>query len=331
MQEAGKSEQTIVPGAVYGGLRARLPQDDVGDVEPGRPALAWRPSHSAGDDLETVSAEPLTPELVLVDPDLARRAREQLPDREPEPRRTTGESIPSPVTPHLDPDLARRAREQLPDREPEPRRTTGESIRSPVTPRLVVVQPSPATFERRLQPPPRKRRRGRILILLLLAAAAAIGIMRVPSLRHFFWESREVAVSPTVREPAPVLRGGPYSTPKPPQHAASSSTPDKAGPKETVKPKGGAVPRTAPSRRAFAWVAVPKATYYLVRFYRGSQEIFEARPSGPRLSLPPEWVFKGHRHSLTPGSYRWVVQAGFGRPTEARLGQPIVSAKLVVV
>jgi hypothetical protein len=294
MQEAGKSEQTIVPGAVYGGLRARLPQDDVGDVEPGRRGLARQRSHSAGDERETISAEPLTPELVLVDPDLARRAREQLPDREPEPRRTTAESMPPPATP-----------------------------------RLLVVQPSPATFERRLEPPPQKRRRGRIIIPLILAAAAVAGIVRAPSLRHFFWESREVAVSPTVREPAAVSRPGAHSTPKPPP-PASSSTPGKAEPKKTVKPKRPAAPRTAPSRRPFAWVAVPKATYYLVRFYRGSQEIFEARPSAPRLSLPPEWVFKGHRYSLTPGSYRWVVQAGFGRPAEARLGQPIVSAKLVV-
>jgi len=295
MQEAGKSEQTIIPGAGFGGLRARVPQD-VGDVEP---------------------EEPLTPELVLVDPDLARRAREQLPDREPEPRQTTGESIPSPVTSLLDPDLARRGREQPPDREPEPRRTTVEAIPYPVTPRLVVVQPDPSTFERRLKPPPRKRRRGRILILLILAAAAVTGIVLVPSLRHIVWESREVAVVQPVRKPAP------------PPHA-SSTTPDKAKPKETVKPKARVAPRSAPSHRPFAWVAVPKATYYLVRFYRGSQEIFEARPSAPRLSLPPKWVFKGHRYSLTPGSYRWVVQAGFGRPTEARLGQPIVSAKLVV-
>jgi len=295
MQEAGKSEQTIIPGAGFGGLRARVPQD-VGDVEP---------------------EEPLTPELVLVDPDLARRAREQLPDREPEPRQTTGESIPSPVTSLLDPDLARRGREQPPDREPEPRRTTVEAIPYPVTPRLVVVQPDPSTFERRLKPPPRKRRRGRILILLILAAAAVTGIVLVPSLRHIVWESREVAVVQPVRKPAP------------PPHA-SSTTPDKAKPKETVKPKARVAPRSAPSHRPFAWVAVPKATYYLVRFYRGSQEIFEARPSAPRLSLPPKWVFKGHRYSLTPGSYRWVVQAGFGRPAEARLGQPIVSAKLVV-
>ena len=217
----------------------------------------------------------------------------------------------------VDPDLARRAREQLPDPEPEPRRTTGEAIPYPVTPRLVVVQPDPSTFERRLKPPPRKRRRGRILVLLTLAAAAVTGIVLVPSLRHIFWESREVAVVQPVRKPAP------------PPHA-SSTTPDKAKPKETVKPKARVAPRSAPSHRPFAWVAVPKATYYLVRFYRGSQEIFEARPSAPRLSLPPEWVFKGHRYSLTPGSYRWVVQAGFGRPAEARLGQPIVSAKLVV-
>jgi hypothetical protein len=316
MHEAGKSEQTIVPEAVYSGLRARVPQD-VGDVEPGSRGLARQRSDSPGEARETISAEPLTPELVLVDPDLARRAREQLPDREPEPRRTTGESIPSPVTSLVDPDLARRGREKPPAREPEPRRTTVVAIPYPVTPRLVVVQPDPSTFERRLKPPPRKRRRGRILVLLTLAAAAVAGIVLVPSLRHIFWESREVAVVQPVREPAP------------PPHP-SSSTPDKAKPNETVKPKARVAPRSAPSHRPFAWVAVPKATYYLVRFYRGSQEIFEARPSAPRLSLPPEWVFKGHRYSLTPGTYRWVVQAGFGRPTEARLGQPIVSAQLVV-
>jgi hypothetical protein len=307
MQEAGKSEQTVLPGAAFGGLRARLPEN--GDVESRRRGAAQQRSDSAGDEREMTSAEPLTPELVLVDPDLARRAREQLPDREPEPRRITREWIPSPATP--------------PMRVVQPSPPTA----SPATPPIRLVQPSPETFARDLRPPPQKRRRGRVLILLM-AAVAATGIALVPSLRHFFWETRRVAVVPTVREPT-VPRGEAHSKPKSPPHQ-TSATPGKAGSKKTVKPKRRTAPRTAPSNRPFAWVAVPKATYYLVRFYRGSQEIFEARPSAPRLSLPPKWVFKGHRYSLTPGSYRWVVQAGFGRPTEARLGQPIVSAKLVV-
>src|SRR6266705_6223513 len=89
MQEAGDSAQSVLPGAAFGGLRARLPEDAVGELE--RRRAARQRSDSATDGRETISAEPLTPELALVDPDLARRARAQLPDREPEARRIPGE------------------------------------------------------------------------------------------------------------------------------------------------------------------------------------------------------------------------------------------------
>lgn len=264
MHEGRNSPQAIGRDTAFSGLLARLERDGMNE----QIVSAWhgaeqRP-HATGDRRDTNVGEPLTPELVLVDPDLARRAREQLPEREPERRRV--------------------AVEQKPAAQP---------------PLFGFVQPTPSAHAVDLQLRRRKRRRrNRVLVLLILGIATAAAILRVEPLRHFFWESREATVVPS--------RG----TTKPNRRPAN--------------------PPAAQSARAFAWVSVPNATYYLVQFYRGRDEIFRARPSAPRLLVPAQWAFKGRRYSLTPGRYRWSVRPGFGRPSQARYGQPVVRAKLVI-
>jgi hypothetical protein len=78
------------------------------------------------------------------------------------------------------------------------------------------------------------------------------------------------------------------------------------------------------------WVAVPGTSFYLVRFYLGTKEIFRARPSRPRLLLPDRWSFGGHRYSLSPGRYLWSVRPAFGGSSRPRFGWPIVQARLVI-
>lgn len=255
MHEGRNSPQATGRDTAFSGLLARLERDRMNE----QIVSAWhgaeqRP-HATGDRRDTNVGEPLTPELVLVDPDLARRAREQLPEREPERRRV--------------------AVEQKPAAQP---------------PLFGFVQPTPSAHavDRQLRRR-KRRRRNRVLVLLILGIATAAAILSVEPLRHFFWESREATVVPA---------GGESSA--------------------------------GVSARAFAWVSVPNATYYLVQFYRGRDEIFRARPSAPRLLVPAQWAFKGRRYSLTPGRYRWSVRPGFGRPSQARYGQPVVRAKLVI-
>src|SRR5438093_6164506 len=81
MHEAGTSSQAMRRDTAFNGLLARLERDGMDR----RVVSAWR-DVAAEHGRETRLDEPLTPELALVDPDLARRAREQLllGEREPD-------------------------------------------------------------------------------------------------------------------------------------------------------------------------------------------------------------------------------------------------------
>jgi hypothetical protein len=80
---------------------------------------------------------------------------------------------------------------------------------------------------------------------------------------------------------------------------------------------------------AFAWAAASHATYYRVRFFRGEEPVFEAKPSQPRILVPSRWTFHGHSQTLAAGTYHWVVQPGFGRRSENRYGRKLVDANWV--
>jgi hypothetical protein len=294
VHERNDNEQLVGPDTAFSGLLTRLERDGMNR----RVVSASR--DAAGHGRETRLDEPLTPELVLVDPDLARRAREQL------------------VEGVREPDQAPVAVEQDP------------AARMPL---FGFIQPTPSThvLERRRRSPWR-RRGGLVLVLLFLGVAAAVAILRVEPLKHFFWKSREATeLRSDVKPSAGVSRSRTVATPKP------GPTLQPRGPRETApSQRSGKTPRrpaaapATPSARAFAWVAAPHATYYLVQFYRRGDEIFRARPSAPRLLVPAHWTFNGRRYSLLPGRYRWSVRPGYGRPAQARYGQPVVSAKLVI-
>jgi hypothetical protein len=86
--------------------------------------------------------------------------------------------------------------------------------------------------------------------------------------------------------------------------------------------------RVAP--HSFAWIRVPRATYYLLRIYRGPRLIFSAEPTANRIVLPGSWRFAGRTQRLAGGRYRWSVRPGFGPPAAKRYGREIVRAALVV-
>jgi len=294
VHERNDNEQLVGPDTAFRGLLTRLERDGMNR----RVVSASR--DAAGHRREARLDEPLTPELVLVDPDLARRAREQLVEGDREP------------------DQAPAAVEQGP---------------TPQMPLFGFIQPTPSThvLERRRRSVWR-RRGGLVLALLFLAAAATVAILRVEPLKHFFWKSREATDLRSNSAPrAGVSRSRTAATPKPgpklhpgtPRRTARSQ---RSG-QTPRRPAAAPAPRSA---RAFAWVAAPHATYYLVQFYRRGDEIFRARPSAPRLLVPAHWTFNGRRYSLVPGRYRWSVRPGYGRRTQAQYGQPVVSAKLVI-
>ncbi len=85
--------------------------------------------------------------------------------------------------------------------------------------------------------------------------------------------------------------------------------------------------RLTPFRaHAFGWARVPEASYYRIRFFRGGREVFEALRTRAGIVLPANWRFRGRKFALSPGRYRWVVQAGFGVPSSKRYGKTVVAA-----
>jgi hypothetical protein len=272
--------------------------------------------------------EPVSPELALVDPDLAARLRALLPDIEIEP--------PEPVL---------RA---LPDPEP-PALPLPELVPAPVEPRLVYVYPS---------------RRERLLsfakAFALGAAAATVVTVGVVSETSDGPSTVDAGTTPP-RTTAPVTEapsGGAAGTPPATTAAgraagvagagAAKATQTKrpqvrgAGPKaasgaaatsgkatgssQGSKPKPAPAAPAAESRR-FAWAPVEDAVGYRFELFRGDKQVLETRTSQPAYELAGSWQHDGQTESLDSGEYRWYVWPIFSSGPAA---QAVVQAKLSI-
>lgn len=273
-------------------------------------------------------AERVSPELVLVDPELAARARASLQDddaRELEPQ-----SLPA---------LARRDSLVAASPHAVPIRATSELLEQAET--------------RPVAPRKRRRWRRRLAAILTLAALAGVATAVVISTpkrssrlsavvehvsttaaapEHAPFTKSSNGRTPTTRAP----RAAPTATTSLPTTTTTTTTmgsradPTHRPSSSVPRPQPAAPKRAPPAPRLFNWAPVPAATYYLVTFYRGRKEIYVARPGAPRVALPSKWTFAGRHYRLTPGRYRWSVRVGRGRPAAARYGKLIVQATLVV-
>jgi hypothetical protein len=77
------------------------------------------------------------------------------------------------------------------------------------------------------------------------------------------------------------------------------------------------------------WTPVKGATYYNVVLVR-ARRVYSAWPRQPRLQLPPSWTYRGRRHRLRPGTYRWYVWPGFGGLSAGRYGRLLGGSTFVV-
>jgi hypothetical protein len=78
------------------------------------------------------------------------------------------------------------------------------------------------------------------------------------------------------------------------------------------------------ARRLFVWLPIRGASHYNVRFFDGSQTVFEAWPTDARVTVPIRGTFRGRPFEFTNGRYRWVVRPAFGTRSSGRYGDPIV-------
>jgi hypothetical protein len=285
--------------------------------------------------------EPLSPELALVDPELAERARRRLREQPPS---ATGDAMADAREDGQAQRIAARARPIDSLGEPSVRErllaagADGELLLTrPATPDDV---PSPSAEPDR-RPPRRRLRRAVAALVLVGAAAAAVGFLL--GARPFVatdgpsGNGATSADETSAPHTAPVqrttgshkrARARPQSPPEAPQPPPEPPQPPPEAPPARAKPRPPA-PRVIPATRTFVWPANPRATFYRMELIKGGRTVFQASPATPRLTLPASWIYGGRRFRLTPGTYEWRVRPAFGRQ-RPRLGAPITSSKWIV-
>jgi len=241
-------------------------------------------------------SEPVSPELVLVDPELARRARHELPGPGQAQRQISGHAQQGAV------DALPSRSEALPP--------PAWVVRAREAAHSVAVE----SLEEAPAKQSTRRHRGRFAaVLTFVALAVAVTF----ALRSASGGSNDG------QRADPARQGPPART-----RVAGVETSPLVGPRVGPR-KPGSRRRTAkkrPQSRTFIWLAVPRATHYRVTFYRGRSKVFEAWPSRPRLVIPITARYGGHRTRFTRGRYTWTVRPAFGPRARARYGAPIVNS-----
>jgi hypothetical protein len=77
------------------------------------------------------------------------------------------------------------------------------------------------------------------------------------------------------------------------------------------------------------WTPVKKTSYYNLQLVRG-RRVLSAWPVRPGFRLRRTWIYRGQRHRLRPGVYRWYVWPGKGRLSAGRYGRLLGSSTFVV-
>jgi hypothetical protein len=216
----------------------------------------------------------LSPELALVDPELARAARIRLPD-------LPGRGFGSPVTSSARPAAVQRAAARPLDAEEQDAQTSRRAVIAVATITMVAV--------------------------LLVDIRVEVGRMPASATT----KALETTAAPAVEMPAqPAVQPPPEAAQTPPRAKQEPrATPSRKAPSvhpprrdPTLRP----VQRAATQRR-FAWAPSEGATGYYVEFFLGSTRVYARRTTRPALEVPPRWRYRGLERNFAPGTYRWYV------------------------
>lgn len=259
-----------------------------------------------GPGLDGTQMEVVSPELALVDPALAARARLRLADpgelpvkieerawghaggvatetvSRPAPRRQTRpRPHPNPRSQPLPPRLQPASQAPPP---PAPSVDTNEAMR-----RLVesAAQATPSRSS--------SRRRWELFALApaLIATALLVASTRLGDPQPSAPSALE-APAPATAEPPPLSSRPPVKSAPPP----TASTP-------AAPISGASVPAAA--SRDFVWAPTDGASGYHVELYRGSVRVFAADTVRAHVEVPASWRHDGRKQRLAPGEYRWFV------------------------
>ena len=113
---------------------------------------------------------------------------------------------------------------------------------------------------------------------------------------------------------------------RPPARPPSRPTAD-ASTKHLLSPGAGSSLSRPPLLR---WRKVARASYYNVQLFRNGKKILSAWPTKPQYQLRSRWRYRGERHRLVHGHYRWLLWAGYGHRSEHRYGKLLGRRTFVV-
>lgn len=82
--------------------------------------------------------------------------------------------------------------------------------------------------------------------------------------------------------------------------------------------------------KTFAWVPVPRARAYVVKFTLHGRVIYASRTRQPRLRLAARWRHNGRRYALYPGVYQWFVWPVFRTAKGSHRGPASVRSTLTI-
>jgi hypothetical protein len=244
----------------------------------------------------------VSPELVLVDPDLAARARAALPEH-PWPAPVRIETVPRP-------EPRRRAPVAVTfwtfglalvllvfglslistnDRPTFAADGEGNDARIPATSSTQARKPQPAKPKAALRKGSTQARKPQ------------------PA-------KRKTAPRTVERKGSARIRARRNPTPAAPPRAKTNARPTRR-----AASRRGSVRRGFRPARIFSWPPHAGASYYQVVFLRNGRPFYRTRTDTARLQLPP-------RVRFTTGSYRWTVRPGIGD----RLERPVVDSTFQV-
>jgi hypothetical protein len=271
--------------------------------------------------------EPLTPELALVDPELARLARDRLPPNGTVLNSRAGNSSVSNVDGEHPAERASRYQPSRHETVARPEHSFGAASSVPPG---VQSEIDAATRENAPRAPSRKRWARRAVLVTL---GVVVGFAGVYALAPDSTVREEVPSQAPKKAPARIDLNGkapaPTKQPTPANSKGASKTsrhPSALGTRTTGP--NSKRPSTFPTRM-FIWPAVTHASFYKVEFFRRGREVFTALSSTPRLELPLRWVYRGRRFELVAGLYSWKVSPAFGPRSGLRYGNPIIRSTWV--